>query len=197
MRTDHQHIFPEQHNIFHALALTQPEHVRCVILGQDPYHGFGQAQGLAFSVPAHTASKALPPSLKNIFKEIHADVYYNSSAYTPSPCLERWAEQGILLLNTVLTVQEGKAHSHAHLGWQDITRQILISVAALQPLAVLLWGKPAQSYATLFSNTPHAHLILTAPHPSPLSAHRGFLGCKHFSQVNAWLEQQDQDSIVW
>ncbi len=192
-------IYPEQEKIFYALQLTKPAATQVIILGQDPYHGKGQAQGLAFSVPENI--KAIPPSLKNIFKEISTDIYGQDSwTESPNPCLERWATQGVLLLNTVLSVEEGKAHSHAHLGWQNITKSILESLAASShPLAVLLWGKPAQNYAPIFSqqHTATQHLVLTAPHPSPLSAHRGFLGCKHFSRVNTWLKQQGKKSIEW
>ncbi len=198
-------IYPEQENIFRALQLTKPATTQVIILGQDPYHGKGQAQGLAFSVPKSTPPKAVPPSLKNIFKEICTDIYGQDSwkeppSPCPNPCLERWAMQGVLLLNTVLSVEEGKAHSHAHLGWQHITKSILESLAASShPLAVLLWGKPAQGYAPIFSqqHTAAQHLVLTAPHPSPLSAHKGFLGCKHFSIVNAWLKQQGKKDIEW
>ncbi len=192
-------IYPEQHRIFRALELTKPQNVRCVILGQDPYHGQGQAQGLAFSVPENTAPKAFPPSLKNIFKEISQDVH--SHEQPCNPCLERWAKQGVLLLNTVLTVENGKAHSHARLGWQELTQGILECVAqGPSPVAVLLWGKPAQSYAPLFAPSAKvtaAHLVLQTAHPSPLSAHRGFLGCGHFRKVNDWLHKQRQNSIVW
>ncbi len=205
LRQEGKVIFPPQDAIFRALQLTSPAETKVIILGQDPYHGEGQAQGLAFSVPAHTHAKAFPPSLKNIFKEVQSDlaniegsVYENT--VTPSPCLERWAKQGVLLLNTVLTVEKGQAHSHADLGWQDITKSILQALGqAPRPLAILLWGKPAQSYAPLFmpQNTTTQHLVLMAPHPSPLSAHRGFLGCKHFSAVNTWLTKQNQKSIEW
>ncbi len=194
-----QKIYPPQEHIFWALECLAPQDVRCIILGQDPYHGAGQAQGLAFSVPTHTSPKAVPPSLKNIFKEICDDIYEGKCAYTEqNPSLERWGKQGVLLLNTTLTVQEGKAYSHAHMGWQDITQDILHSLAQQErPLAVLLWGKPAQSYAKLFQNSKTQHLLLMAPHPSPLSAHRGFLGCKHFSQVNRWLQEQGLPTITW
>ncbi len=199
LRQEGHIIYPQQHHIFRALELTKPQDVRCVILGQDPYHGQGQAQGLAFSVPENTAPKAFPPSLKNIFKEISQDV--QNQAQPCNPCLERWAKQGVLLLNTVLTVEHGKAHSHVHMGWQELTQGILQCVAqGPSPVAVLLWGKPAQSHATLFApstTVTKAHHVLMTAHPSPLSAHRGFLGCGHFSKVNAWLQQQGQEPIVW
>ncbi len=199
LRQDGACIFPSQERIFYALELTKAQNVRCIILGQDPYHGAGQAEGLAFSVPSSTATKAIPPSLKNIFKEITSDIYEGSAPRENfCPSLERWAKQGVLLLNTVLSVQEGKAHSHAHLGWQNLTKDILQSLAMGQrPLAVLLWGKPAGAYAQIFEHCPQKHLVLQAAHPSPLSAHRGFLGCKHFSKVNAWLLAHNQAPIIW
>ncbi len=186
-------IFPAQDDIFRALCLTLPQDVRVIILGQDPYHGQGQAQGLAFSVPT---SVKIPPSLRNIFKEIQRDIYSNSDTYTGDSDLSRLSKQGVLLLNTVLSVEEGKAHSHAHLGWQAITHDILQSLAKQHPLAVLLWGKPAEAYAPIFTEQ-SKHLVLSAPHPSPLSAHRGFLGCGHFSMVNSWLSSQGHSPIIW
>ncbi len=211
MRAQGTCIYPEKENVFYALQVLRPEDVKVIILGQDPYHGAGQAHGLAFSVPEHTAAKAIPPSLKNIFKEIYHDLYtHTQPLHTPPyvPNLKRWATQGILLLNTVLSVEHGKAHSHASWGWQDITSAILYSIASKQSVAVLLWGKAAQNYIPLFSQEttinnsaepplPKKHLILTAPHPSPLSAHTGFFGCKHFSQVNSWLKAQGHNEIIW
>ncbi len=189
-------IFPPQNTIFRALELTSPQAVRVVIIGQDPYHAKGQAHGLAFSVPEHMPC---PRSLQNIFKEIRADIYKGAPLPCTSPNLERWAQQGILLLNTVLTVEEGKAHSHAYLGWQESVQDILCYLAQnTRPLAFLLWGKPAQKYVPLIqSNSIQQHLILTAAHPSPLSAARGFYGCKHFSKVNTWLLTQKEKPIVW
>lgn len=190
-------VYPPMGDVFRALELTPPEAVRVVILGQDPYHGPGQAHGLAFSVPEGMPA---PRSLQNIFKEIQADVYGGAPLPDASPNLERWARQGVLLCNTVLTVAAGAAHSHARLkasgGWQAVTRAVLESVAqGPQPVAVLLWGNPAHAYAALF-DAPQ-HLVLRAAHPSPLSASRGFFGCRHFSQVNAWLERQGKPAIVW
>ncbi len=164
----------------------RPKTVRVVILGQDPYHGshngISEAHGLAFSVrpPCPT-----PPSLRNIFKEIQRDVYHGAPMPDTSTDLTRWAQQGVLLWNTVLTVEDGKAHSHARLGWQAVTHAVLHAVAQ-RPVAVLLWGKHAQSFAPLFHDP--RHLVLAAAHPSPLSASRGFHGCGHFSAVNNWLD---------
>ncbi len=203
LRQEGRTIYPAQQDIFQALELVKPQDVRVIILGQDPYHGPNQAHGLAFSVPQNTEAKAIPPSLKNIFKEIYSDIYAKENPlHKPpySPQLASWAKQGVLLLNTVLTVEHGKAHSHANLGWKEITQDILHSLAKKkEPLAVLLWGKAAQSYAPLFldGELPAQHLVLTAAHPSPLSAHTGFFGCQHFSQVNAWLRAQNKKEISW
>lgn len=188
-----QTIYPAQANIFAALQAAAPENVRVIILGQDPYHGPGQAHGLCFSVQPPCPA---PPSLVNIFKEIQADVYGGAPLPDPSACLTRWARQGVLLLNTILSVQAGRALSHANLGWQAITRGILTALAAHHPLAVLLWGRPAQDAAAGLFRTP-PHLVLRAPHPSPLSAHRGFFGCRHFSRANRWLEGQGLPPIRW
>ena len=192
-------VFPAQQHIFKALELTGPDAVRVVIVGQDPYHGAGQAHGLSFSVPEHVPC---PRSLGNIFKEIRRDLggdkqpgLLNNPTAPPSCDLSRWARQGVLLLNTVLTVEQGKAHSHAHLGWQAITRAVLESVAARHPVAALLWGKPAQEYAPLFAEG--GHCVLMAAHPSPLSASRGFHGCGHFSAVNTWLAGRGEKAIAW
>lgn len=172
-----------------ALRLLQPEQVRVVILGQDPYHGPGQAHGLAFSVPEGVKP---PPSLRNIFKEISRDFG------TPAPAsgnLQRWASQGVLLLNTVLTVRQGEAASHRGWGWESVTDTLLQQLARHQPCAFLLWGSDAQRKRALLQTS--ASLILEAPHPSPLSAHRGFIGCGHFSQVNDWLQRHGFHAIEW
>ena len=185
-------IYPHQGNILHALEILPFDAVRVVILGQDPYHGPGQAHGLAFSVPEGTAP---PPSLNNIFKEVGEDIY---GGRTPafSPDLTRWARQGVLLLNTILSVEAGKAGSHRHLGWQRLTDQIIARLGEERPhLAFLLWGKPAASKKALLD--PAHHLILEAPHPSPLSAFRGFFGCRHFSQANEFLRKHGLSPIVW
>lgn len=183
-------VYPPQGQELAAFALTPPEAVRVVILGQDPYHGEGQAMGLSFSVPKGTA---YPPSLRNIFKELSADL-----GLTPKHGdLSAWARQGVLLLNTVLTVESGKADSHAAWGWQRLTDAALRTTNELpQPIAFVLWGAQAQSKAALVrSDAPR--LILTAPHPSPLSAYRGFFGSRPFSQVNAFLRANGEKEIDW
>jgi uracil-DNA glycosylase len=185
-------VYPPADQVFKALQLTPLYAVKVVIVGQDPYHGPGQAHGLAFSVPEDVD---VPPSLRNIFKEIAADVY-DGDAPDFSPDLSRWAEQGVLLLNTFLTVEAGAPGSHAELGWQRLTDKIIETVSDTQENVVfLLWGKKAQAKRVLIDADPH--LILEAPHPSPLSAWRGFLGCGHFSAANAYLERNGKSSIRW
>lgn len=183
-------IFPEEHNIFRALELTPLEEVRVVILGQDPYHGEGQAQGLAFSVPSN---QKLPPSLRNIFKELSDDLG------VPAPIsgdLSSWATQGVLLLNTVLTVEEGRAGSHHGRGWEEFTDEILSLVNKENKNVVfILWGAPAQRKIQLID--PNRHYILKAPHPSPLSSYRGFFGSKPFTKTNAYLRSQGLQEIDW
>jgi uracil-DNA glycosylase len=172
--------YPRKADWFRALELTPPEAVRVIILGQDPYHGEGQAHGLAFSLPRGIK---IPPSLRNIYKELHDDLLID----IPSDgCLDQWAQQGVLLLNSVLTVEEGKAGSHQGYGWEQITDAIIAHLGqSPEPLVFMLWGGFAQKKRALIKNL--NHLILEAPHPSPLSAHRGFLGCRHFSKANAFL----------
>ena len=183
-------IYPKGSDIFRAFELTPVPVVRVVILGQDPYHGPGQAHGLAFSVPEGVP---LPPSLQNIFAEIRAD-----AGLTPHPSgdLARWAEQGVLLLNATLTVQAGVAGSHQRRGWEAFTDAAIQQLSAHRHgLVFLLWGNYAQAKAPLIDATKHT--ILRAPHPSPLSAHRGFLGCRHFTQANAALERAGHAPIDW
>lgn len=174
-------VYPAQ--VFRALQLTPPESVRVVILGQDPYHGAGQAQGLAFSVPAGCK---LPPSLRNIYKELAGDI---GRGGRPSGDLQAWARQGVLLLNTTLTVEDGEPQSHARQGWEALTDALIAHVSAqAAPVIFLLWGAPAQRKLGLIDTARHG--VLTANHPSPLSALRPpqpFIGCRHFSQANAWL----------
>ena len=183
-------IFPKGGEWFCALDLTPLNTVRVVILGQDPYHGPGQAHGLCFSVRPGVRP---PPSLLNIFKELESDLGI------PRPnhgFLEHWAQQGVLLLNSVLTVESGLAASHKDKGWERFTDAVIRLVAAQsQPIVFLLWGSYAQKKAAFVD--PSRHLILKAAHPSPLSAHNGFLGCKHFSQANAFLEANGQTAIDW
>ncbi|EFE95806.1 uracil-DNA glycosylase [Serratia odorifera] len=184
-------IYPPQKDVFNAFRFTELADVKVVILGQDPYHGPNQAHGLAFSV---RPGVAVPPSLVNIYKELTSDI---AGFERPSHgCLQSWAEQGVLLLNTVLTVEAGQAHSHARLGWETFTDKV---IAALnenrQGVIFLLWGSHAQKKGNFIDR--QRHHVLKAPHPSPLSAHRGFLGCQHFSQTNQLLEQQGLAPIDW
>ena len=183
---------PDPYRVF---RLTQPQDVRVVILGQDPYHGPGQAMGMAFSVPAEL--KKLPPSLKNIFKELEAE--FGPAA--PHNDLTPWVRQGVLLLNTVLTVEQGAAFSHAGHGWELFTRAALEYAATRGdgPLAALLWGKPAQKYAPIFRAAAHHRpvLVLESAHPSPLSAYRGFFGSAPFGKANAFLQANGTTPIQW
>ena len=183
-------VFPEEKNVFNALELTPFESVKVVILGQDPYHGFGQAHGLSFSVQKGIP---LPPSLKNIYKELQEDI---GGDLPTEGDLSHWAKQGVLLLNTVLTVEEGNANSHKGKGWERLTNRLIKSLNELKhPVIFILWGKPAQDKEKLITNP--NHVILKAPHPSPLSAYRGFFGSKPFSRVNDILMQQGQSPIRW
>ena len=183
-------IFPKGSEWFRALDLTPLDQVRVVILGQDPYHGPGQAHGLCFSVPQGVRP---PPSLLNIFKELESDLGLTRPNHGH---LEHWARQGVLLLNSVLTVESGLAASHKDRGWERFTDAVIRLVnGQSQPTVFLLWGSYAQKKAAFVDGT--RHLILKAAHPSPLSAHNGFLGCKHFSQANAFLVAQGQAPIDW
>ncbi len=183
-------IYPPDSEIFYALNACPFEDVRVVILGQDPYHGAGQAHGLCFSV---RRGVALPPSLKNIYKELQSDC---GVAPALDGDLTSWANQGVLLLNTVLTVESGKPESHRGEGWEQFTDRILEALnSEREGLVFVLWGSNAQSKAGLIDG--HRHLILKAPHPSPLSAYRGFFGCGHFSKINAWLKGHGSQPIVW
>lgn len=189
-RREEVSVFPEEKNVFRALELTPFESVKVVILGQDPYHGFGQAHGLSFSVQKGTL---LPPSLRNIYKELQEDLRGELSTEGD---LSHWAKQGVLLLNTVLTVEEGNANSHKGMGWERLTNRLIESLNELNhPVIFILWGKPAQDKEKLITNP--SHVILKAPHPSPLSAYRGFFGSKPFSKVNEILIQQGQTPIRW
>lgn len=184
-------IYPPANDVFTAMRLTELHQVRVVILGQDPYHGAGQAHGLAFSVQPGIAP---PPSLVNIYKELTTDI---AGFQRPNHgYLASWANQGVLLLNTVLTVQAGRAHSHAKLGWEHFTSQVIAAINQhTEGVVFLLWGAHAQKKGEMIDS--HRHSILTAPHPSPLSAHRGFFGCQHFSQTNALLTAQNKAAIDW
>jgi uracil-DNA glycosylase len=182
-------VYPATEDVFNAFRLTDFSDVRVVILGQDPYHGTGQAHGLSFSVCKRCR---LPPSLKNIFKELQSDV---GCPQPVSGNLESWARQGVLLLNTVLTVREGEANSHRGRGWEPFTDVVIEKLSQrADPIVFLLWGKPAESKASLIADH---HTILIAPHPSPLSAYRGFFGSRPFSKTNKALEKRGQPSIDW
>ena len=183
-------IFPASDDIFNAFNLTPLSKVTVVILGQDPYHGDGQAHGLSFSVRPNVA---IPPSLLNIYQELESDCgcYIPNNGY-----LEKWAKQGVLLLNTVLTVQAHKAFSHRGIGWEEFTDAAIRAVNEQdRPIVYLLWGKPAQSKKSMLNNP--KHLILEAPHPSPLSAYRGFFRCHHFSKANEFLTEHGETPIDW
>lgn len=184
------HIYPEAEDIFNAFHFTPLGNVKAVILGQDPYHNEGQAHGLCFSVKKGVE---IPPSLANIYKELHDDL----GCYIPNNgCLEKWAKQGVFLLNTVLTVRAHRANSHKGAGWEQFTDSaIRILNEQERPIVFMLWGKPAQEKKKMLSNP--AHLVLEAPHPSPLSAYRGFLGCRHFSKCNNFLEERGIEPIDW
>lgn len=184
-------IYPEQKDIFNAFRYTELKDVRVVMLGQDPYHGPNQAHGLSFSVLPGIKP---PPSLVNMYKELETDI----PGFTrPSHgCLVSWAQQGVLLLNTVLTVERGQAHSHAKLGWETFTDNVIAAINEnCSGVIFLLWGAHAQRKGQHIDQ--NKHVILKAPHPSPLSAHRGFLGCHHFSQTNALLQARGQAPIDW
>ena len=183
-------IFPKGSEWFRALDLTPPDEVRVVILGQDPYHGLQQAHGLCFSVPGGVQT---PPSLQNIFKELESDLGIKRPSHG---FLEHWARQGVLLLNSVLTVEMGRAASHRDRGWEQFTDAIIREVNASEtPVVFMLWGSYAQKKARFVDSS--KHLVLKAPHPSPLSAHSGFFGCRHFSQANAFLESKGFKPIDW
>ncbi|CAB5506077.1 Uracil-DNA glycosylase, family 1 [Bathymodiolus thermophilus thioautotrophic gill symbiont] len=186
----HKIIFPHSSNWFKAFELTPFDKVKVVILGQDPYHGDGQAHGLSFSVPNGVAT---PPSLKNIYKELALDLNIEPNA---SGNLERWATQGVLLLNSVLTVEKNTPSAHAKSGWVDFTDGVIDIISAQkQQVVFLLWGAYAQQKAALIDHD--KHLVLSAAHPSPFSAHRGFFGCKHFSKTNEYLKMHNQKTINW
>ena len=182
-------IFPPEELVFSALSLTPPEQVRVVILGQDPYHGSGQAHGLSFSVQRGVR---VPPSLRNIYAELQSDLGIEAPLHGN---LESWAHQGVLLLNTTLTVREGNAGSHAGHGWEKFTDAIISVLGSQQSHVVfVLWGSHAQKKSDLIQPQ---HTILTSAHPSPLSAHRGFLGSRPFSQINQALTAHSQQAIDW
>ncbi len=183
-------IFPPGKEIFNALDSTPFDQVKVVVLGQDPYHGPGQAHGLCFSVQDGVA---IPPSLLNIYKEITEDIGVQLPA---NGNLQHWAEQGVLLLNAVLTVERGQAAAHQGKGWEQFTDRIVSELNGhREGLVFMLWGSYAMKKGAHIDRG--HHLVLTAPHPSPLSAHRGFFGCRHFSKANAWLQQHGQTPVHW
>ena len=183
-------IFPPADEIFTAFEMTPLSDVKVVILGQDPYHGDGQAHGLCFSVKPDVET---PPSLVNMYKELNSDLgcYIPNNGY-----LTKWAKQGVLMLNTVLTVRAHQANSHRGIGWEEFTDAAIKALNEQdRPIVYLLWGKPAQTKKAMLNNP--KHLILEAPHPSPLSAYRGFLGCQHFSKTNEFLKINGLEPIDW
>ncbi|WP_101760356.1 uracil-DNA glycosylase [Oceanicoccus sp. KOV_DT_Chl] len=183
-------IYPAEKDWFNAFNSTGFTDVKLVILGQDPYHGPEQAHGLSFSVPAGVR---IPPSLRNIVKELAADLQLPMPSHG---CLQTWADQGVLLLNATLTVAAGQAGSHQKRGWEQFTDQVISQLnERREGLVFLLWGSHAQSKGRFIDQ--EKHLVLTAPHPSPLSAHRGFLGCRHFSQANVFLLKSGRSAISW
>lgn len=186
----HKVIFPHSANWFHALETTPLPGVKVVIIGQDPYHQPGQAHGLCFSVKPGVT---IPPSLVNIYKELKTDLGIEPARHG---YLESWAQQGVLLLNAVLTVEHNQANAHQGKGWEQFTDKVIATVnAQRQNVVFMLWGSYAQKKGAMIDR--EKHLVLTAPHPSPLSAHRGFLGCRHFSQANAYLQAHGQAPIDW
>lgn len=183
-------VFPPADDIFNAFHLTPLSEVKVVILGQDPYHNDGQAHGLCFSVQPGTD---IPPSLVNIYQELQSDLgcYIPNNGY-----LEKWAKQGVLLLNTVLTVRAHQANSHRGIGWEQFTDAVIrILNEQDRPIVFLLWGSPARAKKAMLNNP--NHLVLEAPHPSPLSAYRGFFGCRHFSRTNQFLEAHGLAPVDW
>lgn len=183
-------VYPDSGDLFNAFHLTPLNNVKVVIIGQDPYHNAGQAHGLCFSVKPGIET---PPSLVNIYKELQSDLgcYIPDNGY-----LTKWAEQGVLLLNTVLTVRAHQANSHRGIGWETFTDAVISALNKEdRPIVFLLWGAPAQKKKQMLNNP--KHFVLEAPHPSPLSAYRGFFGCRHFSRTNAFLERNGLSPIDW
>lgn len=189
-KDSHKVIYPHSNHWFHALETTPLNEVKVVILGQDPYHQPGQAHGLCFSVKPGVKT---PPSLVNIYKELNNDLGITPVSHG---YLENWAKQGVLLLNAVLTVEDSKANAHQGKGWELFTDKVISTVnEQCEHVVFMLWGSYAQKKGSVID--PQKHLVLKAPHPSPLSAHRGFFGCKHFSQANAYLQQHGAVPVDW
>lgn len=184
-------VFPPHDKIFNAFSKTPIDNLKVVILGQDPYHGFGQAQGFSFSTPKDIKN---PPSMQNILKEIKEDLQRDSSCLDGD--LTPWAKDGVLLLNTILTVEEGKPKSHHKLGWEIFTDNIIKYISKqCENIVFILWGAPSIKKSKLIDSS--KHYILEAPHPSPLSSYRGFFGCKHFSKTNEFLQSVGKKPINW
>ena len=183
-------VYPPAEDIFNAFHFTPLSKVKVLLLGQDPYHNVNQAHGLSFSV---SVSQKIPPSLQNIYQELHDDL---GCKIPNNGYLKKWADQGVLLLNTVLTVRAHQANSHQGKGLEKFTDAIIQAVNEQdRPIVYLLWGRPAQKKASMLTNP--KHLVLKAPHPSPLSAYSGFFGCRHFSQANAFLQEQGAEPVDW
>ncbi|MCI8635059.1 MAG: uracil-DNA glycosylase [Eubacterium sp.] len=183
-------VYPPADDIFNAFHFTPLSKVKILLLGQDPYHNVNQAHGLSFSV---SATQKIPPSLQNIYKELQDDL---GCKIPNNGYLKKWADQGVLLLNTVLTVRAHQANSHQGKGWEQFTDAIIEAVNAQdRPIVYLLWGRPAQRKIPMLNNP--KHLVLKAAHPSPLSAYNGFFGCRHFSQANAFLEEHGVEPVDW
>ena len=190
-RYENSRVFPEKQNIFKAFSLTSLDNLKVVILGQDPYHGFGQAQGMSFSTPKEIKN---PPSMMNILKEINDDL--GKKSVCEDGDLTPWAKDGVLLLNTILTVEEGLPKSHHKLGWEIFTDNIIKYISDnKKDIVFILWGSPAIAKTKLIDTKKHH--ILSAPHPSPLSSYRGFFGCKHFSKTNEILSSLGKKTINW
>ena len=190
-RQSGQIIYPPAHDVFNAFRYTEFNRVKVVIIGQDPYHNENQAHGLAFSVQQGVE---IPPSLKNIYKELASDI--DGFQIPNHGCLKKWADEGVLLLNTVLTVKAHLAHSHKDIGWETFTDKVIeVLNQHRENLVFLLWGNPAQKKGSKIDTA--RHLVLKAAHPSPLSAHRGFFGCRHFSQTNQYLKDKGISPIDW
>jgi len=184
-------IFPAADDIFNAFHFTPLSKVKAVIIGQDPYHGERQAIGACFAVPEN--QKDIPPSLVNIYKELHDDL---GCGVPNHGYIKKWADEGVLLLNTVLTVRAHQANSHQSMGWEHFTDAVIEALDEQdRPIVFFLWGRPAQTKRRMLFNP--QHLVLEAPHPSPLSAHRGFFGCRHFSKANTFLEENGASPIDW
>jgi len=183
-------VYPPSEDIFNAFHFTPLSKVKVVIIGQDPYHNVGQAHGLCFSVQPGTE---IPPSLVNIYQELHDDIGF---VIPDHGCLTGWAQQGVLLLNTVLTVRAHQPNSHRNMGWEQFTDAAILALNSQdRPIVFMLWGGPARAKKSLLNNP--KHLILEAPHPSPLSAYRGFFGCRHFSKCNEFLVQHGAEPVNW